>query len=378
MVVFCPEFAESLYEFIERVSVGENVQQLRDIVAFGLDAMKENLILDTYTVCDLMMQGAYFGMPLVLKEFLKDIGPFEGKFEFSCGRNILHLAANSGCTDTLELCLKFFPKNLVRDRVSAKDKKGWTPLHVAICNDNTLCAKILMEYGANPRVLLHHNSPPSRGVTKSPCVHLAAVKGNVKSLELLMGRLPRCAQDLDESGREPIHYAAYNGNIGAMTCLLENGGRVNAEDDNGRLPAHSCALKGLTEPAALLLKYRPALDRKDNWGMTPYDLAMSLGHSGIAELFKPPFLHRKMTLSEQAAAKEICQKIDEPLVYQVERVIQIIGVERSKKFLEETLRVEAKGGIQKKDGSGKKSKGGVFLDLLKRDLSVREWDFVEA
>eukprot|EP00917_Polyrhabdina_sp_WS-2016_P012681 GHVP01027849.1.p1 GENE.GHVP01027849.1~~GHVP01027849.1.p1 ORF type:complete len:113 (+),score=26.99 GHVP01027849.1:395-733(+) len=112
--------------------------------------------------------------------------------------------------------------------------------------------------------------------------------------------------------------------------------------------------------------------------MTPYDLAMSLGHSGIAELFKPPFLHRKMTLSEQAAAKEICQKIDEPLVYQVERVIQIIGVERSKKFLEETLRVEAKGGIQKKDGSGKKSKGGVFLDLLKRDLSVREWDFVEA
>jgi inversin len=48
------------------------------------------------------------------------------------------------------------------DYINWRDRRGWTPLHIAVCRDDARIAEYLLRFGANLLLPLSHNSSPCR------------------------------------------------------------------------------------------------------------------------------------------------------------------------------------------------------------------------
>jgi hypothetical protein len=59
-------------------------------------------------------------------------------------------------------------------------------------------------------------------------------------------------------------------------------------------------------------------------------------------------------------------------VAEIERVIQLLGEERALTILDETLKIEAEGGMLTDDSSHRRSPGGVFFKLVKSQTTPKE------
>jgi hypothetical protein len=80
-------------------------------------------------------------------------------------------------------------------------------------------------------------------------------------------------------------------------------------------------------------------------------------------------------MSREAAAAAIAEKLGEtdatPLK-QIDQIIEALGEARALELLEQTMQIEAQGGMTVANGSRRRSPGGVFFHLVRKDLS-REW-----
>src|SRR5918997_7016950 len=57
---------------------------------------------------------------------------------------------------------------------------------------------------------------------------------------------------------------------------------------------------------------------------------------------------------------------------QVARVVRVLGIERAQALFEQTLEVEAAGGMMLPDGSRRRTPGGVFFKLVRDNASKEE------
>lgn len=80
--------------------------------------------------------------------------------------------------------------------------------------------------------------------------------------------------------------------------------------------------------------------------------------------------------SEAAVAADIVARLEETNVELVERVVQVLGVARSRKLLCMTEDVEATGGLLIRDKSRRRTPGGVFFFLVKANTTKKEADMV--
>ena len=64
--------------------------------------------------------------------------------------------------------------------------------------------------------------------------------------------------------------------------------------------------------------------------------------------------------------------LQEPNVPWLKQVLRVLGVDRSAVLLAEALQFEAAGGILTKDGSRRRTPGGVFFYLLRQQASPKE------
>ena len=80
----------------------------------------------------------------------------------------------------------------------------------------------------------------------------------------------------------PLHQAAGNGDIAAVSALIDGGADVNEKDKDGWTPLHIAADKGQTEIALALIKARADVNAKDEDGWTPLHSAAFLGQTEIA------------------------------------------------------------------------------------------------
>jgi len=79
-----------------------------------------------------------------------------------------------------------------------------------------------------------------------------------------------------------------------------------------------------------------------------------------------------MTTLTYLTAEEIAQLLDEPKVVLVQLAIRVIGSTRLEAILDETLRIEADGGMLTEDKSRRRTPGGTLFALLRQALSYRE------
>jgi hypothetical protein len=99
-----------------------------------------------------------------------------------------------------------------------------------------------------------------------------------------------------------------------------------------------------------------------------------LGNSSDPELDAdtPPIDPHPVTDEVRTAASRIAAALDEPLVWLVENAVKELGIERADTFLQETLNVEAQGGMPRAHGDQRRTPGGVFFLLIKQQAGSDE------
>mmetsp|Transcript_23251 Transcript_23251/g.45124 ORF Transcript_23251/g.45124 Transcript_23251/m.45124 type:complete len:93 (-) Transcript_23251:56-334(-) len=73
-------------------------------------------------------------------------------------------------------------------------------------------------------------------------------------------------------GQTPLHFAANNGEIESIKCLIENGAEKEAKDNDGRTPLHVAAEAGKMEVVKCLLELGAGKEAKEKDGKKPLDL----------------------------------------------------------------------------------------------------------
>ncbi|KAL2865914.1 ankyrin repeat domain-containing protein [Aspergillus lucknowensis] len=149
---------------------------------------------------------AYFS----LLEALFD-GFFDRTLQNCEGNTVLHLAVTKGGVRVADMLLRFRGRN----QVNVKNKKGDTPLHLAIgAWDSERIIKALITAGADV------NAPGRSGRTP---LHLAAARGqDIDSLKVLLSAGADVSA-LCREGNPPVHFAAEIGWDEAVGALVEAG-----------------------------------------------------------------------------------------------------------------------------------------------------------
>ena len=153
--------------------------------------------------------------------------------------------------------------------VSAKNRDGLTPLHVACREAGLLVATLLLERGADPH---------EAGVGAWTPLHYAVWSQSGPLVKLLL------EHGADVTPRKwwgvvwsPLHVAASRGGAGVARLLLDHGAEVNAvEPWVGATPLHIAAARGYAVMAELFLDRGADPRVVDKQGYTPLHLAVEL------------------------------------------------------------------------------------------------------
>ncbi len=86
-------------------------------------------------------------------------------------------------------------------------------------------------------------------------------------------------------GNTPLHWAIHDGDIYAVTAILERGDNVNAKlIFCNYTPLHIASQNGLTKIAKILIKNNANINAKSSTDATPLDLASQNGHANVATI----------------------------------------------------------------------------------------------
>ncbi len=125
--------------------------------------------------------------------------------------------------------------------VNAADRRGNTPLHLAVENKNKAIVRLLLYSYANVNAV-------------------------------------------DDYGQTPLHAAAMNGNKPIVLLLLDANADVNASDNDGNTPLHVALWKDHEVIVDLLIKRGAKVDTANKFGETPLHLAAESNHKGVIKL----------------------------------------------------------------------------------------------
>ena len=157
---------------------------------------------------------------------------------------------------------------------NTRNSEGWPMLMCAAWTMNAEVTKVLLEYGADPNVLLDYSC--------DTVISFSAHKGDLETTAVLL-----------EAGADPNISGTgnYNALMYAITCehpevaklLLENGANVNAVDDIGNTSLEWAVGSGNTDTVKMLLEYGADPNTQNQYGNT---VLMRACRGGQAEMVK--------------------------------------------------------------------------------------------
>ncbi len=243
----------------------------------------------------------------------------EVAYDFSA----LHHAAKGGYTEIVRLLLQ------KGDKVDAAVDR-FTPLHLAAKGGHTATVKLLLENGANPNKIFPKSYVRGiRGNWASPgqwandtLLHRAAREGRVELVALLLKhgarpniRKPKGAFPQEQSQELAIDQAVENNQKEVVKVLLKNGSDAKSalaiavhdeklemlktlleNGDPNLASSASMQLHGFSSYRStpkkiklmmeLLLKHGADINKKDDWGLRPLDLAIYAKNQELIKFLK--------------------------------------------------------------------------------------------
>ncbi len=181
----------------------------------------------------------------------------------SQGKQLIHLAAESGDVTTLEALLS------AGADVKAPARSGLSPLGIALLHKRDAAVAMLQARGASENLFdavvlgLPERAAgllelkPSLGQVANQFdftpVHLAAALERQAILRILLDHDVPADIPAGSTQISPLHVAAACNNTNAIALLVERGARTEVVDDSGCTPLHYGAVRGRTESVAALL-----------------------------------------------------------------------------------------------------------------------------
>ncbi|KAK7573951.1 hypothetical protein V9T40_011142 [Parthenolecanium corni] len=156
----------------------------------------------------------------------------------------LHIAVTKGCSKIVEYLLDY-PEN-----INEPDKWGQTPLHRAAAGkSNSEVGRILFEKGADVRLIDRYGNLP---------LHYACLSNNLDMIFLIECDLTliNCTNN---EGCTPLMLAAKSGaDVCGLHILCENGAKIDICDESGWTALHYAAANGKVEVLECILQYTEA------------------------------------------------------------------------------------------------------------------------
>ncbi|XP_071109941.1 uncharacterized protein [Haliotis cracherodii] len=184
------------------------------------------------------------------------------------GRSPIHLAAESGSSETVKLLLDKGAD------VSTQDDDGKTPLHMAAPRGSSETVKLLLDHGADVSTQDKDSKTP---------LHLAATSGSSETVKLLLAQGAHVSTK-DRNGDAPLHMAAPRGSSETVKLLLNKGADVSTQDIFRKTPLHLAVECGSSETVKLLLERGADVSTQDDDGKAPLHLAAKSGRSETVKL----------------------------------------------------------------------------------------------
>ncbi|XP_072548324.1 inversin [Salminus brasiliensis] len=177
----------------------------------------------------------------------------------------VHAAAVNGDRSSLQKLITAEP--CLRD---SEDQFGRTPLMYCVLADRLDCAETLLKAGASVNKADH---------SKRTALHLAAQKGNVRFMKLLLSRhADWLLKDLEEM--TPLHLATRHSSSKPLSLLLKHmaPGEVDTQDRNKETALHWSAFYNHPEHVKLLIKHDSNIGIPDSEGKIPLHWAAHNKH----------------------------------------------------------------------------------------------------
>lgn len=168
----------------------------------------------------------------------------------------VHAAAVNGDRSALHKLITADPT--LRDH---EDQFGRTPLMYCVLADRLDCAEALLKAGASVNKTDH---------SQRTALHLAAQKGNMRFLKMLLSRRADWLQkDLEEM--TPLHLATRHPSPKPLALLLKHigPGEVDTQDKNKQTALHWSAFYNRPEHVRLLIKHDSNIGIPDSEGKIP-------------------------------------------------------------------------------------------------------------
>ena len=109
-------------------------------------------------------------------------------------------------------------------------------------------------------------------------------------------------------GGSPLHDASRDGQVDAMSLLLNGGANVDETTDDGATPLHFACLGGHVDAATLLLDR--GADVTQAWrGRTPLDIATQHGHDEVARVLEEVSQLALCTMEYWVDASEVVVRV---------------------------------------------------------------------
>uniref|UniRef100_A0A671MFU1 Inversin-like n=1 Tax=Sinocyclocheilus anshuiensis TaxID=1608454 RepID=A0A671MFU1_9TELE len=177
----------------------------------------------------------------------------------------VHASAVNGDKNTLQRLIT--AESRLRD---SEDQFGRTPLMYCVLADRLDCAEVLLKADAAVNKTDH---------SQRTALHLAAQKGNVCFMKLLLSRLADWRlKDLEEM--TPLHLATRNSSSKPLSLLLKHmaPGEVDTQDRNKQTALHWSAFYNHPEHVKLLIKHDSNIGIPDSEGKIPLHWAAHNKH----------------------------------------------------------------------------------------------------
>ncbi|KAN0107407.1 Ankyrin repeat-containing domain protein [Russula decolorans] len=187
----------------------------------------------------------------------------------------LYYAALCGFHDLVEHLITKHPQD-----VNADGGYYVRPLVAALAGEYFQTADLLRHNGADLDV---------RGDSGRNPLHAAAYSGNLEMVRILIEYNPADINARDEGGSTPLSWASPSDNHkdgSVHQLLLEHGADINTQDQDGWTPLYYASYFGPLEVVRVLLEHGADVEVKTNDGQTALQVAVERGHDEIVELLR--------------------------------------------------------------------------------------------
>lgn len=161
--------------------------------------------------------------------------------------------------------------------VDAKDRSGFSPLHVAAADGYVEIAELLLLRGADANAVDNNGRSP---------LHEAATGGHFEVAEALFAAGAGVDPRDDAMAWTPLHLASQHEYVHILTLLLSKGADINAWDSSGYTALHMAAMGESREVADALLKAKADVRVKNMHGQTARDIALAKGVPHMVDVFR--------------------------------------------------------------------------------------------